>query len=171
MRDLKVWGCPGAVHIHNDFVPKNLAHWHAEPGIFLGYCSRSPSYRFYLPNSRRVVSRRDAVFFEDRPGVQVGLTKLLPVGDRVAAPAPSLHGFAHYRHLGDVDLPQSQSSSTPADVPTDPLVKADEAKNETQMEHAIVPPSLPSFVTTAGTVGATGLGGGPVGEYQAAKRP
>ena len=171
LRDLRVWGCPGAVHIQNDFVPKNLAHWHAEPGIFLGYCSRSPSYRFYLPNSRRVVSRRDAVFFEDRPGVQVGLTKLLPVGDRVAAPALSLPGFAHYRHLEDVDLPQSQSSSTPADVPTDPLVKADEAKNETQMEHAIVPPSLPSFVTTAGTVGATGLGSGPVGEYQAAKRP
>ena len=120
MRDLKVWGCPGAVHIEDDYMPKNLAEPHAEPGIFLGYCSRSPSFRFYLPRTNMVVSRRDAVFFEDRPGVQVGQTKMLPQVE--ASAAPDAPGFAHYRHLMVDAPPQSRrTGQVPGSLATDPL--------------------------------------------------
>ena len=57
---LKVWGCPGVVHVEDHFVPKDLTCPHAEPGIFVGYCDQSPSFLFYLPKTNRIVARRDA---------------------------------------------------------------------------------------------------------------
>ena len=184
MRDLKVWGCPGAVHIEDDYMPKNLAEPHAEPGIFLGYCSRSPSFRFYLPRTNMVVSRRDAVFFEDRPGVQVGQTKMLPQVE--ASAAPDAPGFAHYRHLMVDALPQSRcTGQVSGSLATDPLKldTDDEVNKEIHEEHADVPPSLPpdaqlgmpTSTQTVGdstqTVGDSVPGTQPVGEYKAQTRP
>ena len=59
------------VHVENKFLAKDLSVAHATPGIFVGYCDKSPSYLFYMPKTRTVVSRRDAVFFENCPGIEV----------------------------------------------------------------------------------------------------
>ena len=82
LTDLRVWGCPVLVHIEKRYIPKDLAHPRSEPGIFVGYCDQSPSYLVYLPHRKRVAIRRDVdEFFEDRPGVLVGETILLPTID------------------------------------------------------------------------------------------
>ena len=44
-------------------------------------CDKSPSGRFYIPSTRKVVSRKDAVYYKDHPGCKhepVGRTKLMP---------------------------------------------------------------------------------------------
>jgi len=69
LSNLKVWGCPGVVHVEDKFLPKDISLPHATAGIFVGYDHKSPSYLFYMPATQRLLPRRDAVLFEDRPGV------------------------------------------------------------------------------------------------------
>ena len=45
--------------------------------IFVGMCEKSPSWRFLIPSTNKVVSSDSAEFFEDRPGIQVGTTEPL----------------------------------------------------------------------------------------------
>ena len=106
---LRVWGCPGVVHLEDRYVPKDLSHPHAEPGIFVGYCDQSPSFLFFLPRSNRIVSRRDAVMFEDRPGVLVGKTTVVAPA---VSHAPDVQGFAWLKAPdGETELDETLRSA------------------------------------------------------------
>ena len=93
------------VHIEDHYVPKDLSHPHAEPGIFVGYCDQSPSFLFYLPKTNRIVARRDAVMFEDRPGVDIGMTTLIkPVPEVSVAPKENSFAWLQSADTGAVDM-------------------------------------------------------------------
>ena len=80
--------------MEDKFLPKDISLPHATAGIFVGYDHKSQSYLFYMPATQRLLPRRDAVLFGDRPGVMlpgVGTTTLI---GRPAVAAPDGEGFA-----------------------------------------------------------------------------
>ena len=58
-----VFGCKAFVHVPNEkrlkLQPKSV------PCIFIGYSENSKAYRFYNPNTQRLVISRDAIFIQE----------------------------------------------------------------------------------------------------------
>ncbi|KAI8436415.1 hypothetical protein MSG28_010011 [Choristoneura fumiferana] len=59
---MRIFGCEAMVHLPKEKRKK----WDpkAHKMIFIGYCDHTKGYRFILPNSRKVIKSRDAVFLE-----------------------------------------------------------------------------------------------------------
>ena len=95
LKDIKVFGCAALVHIEQRYMPKDPSLPHRKPAIFVGMCEKSPSWRFLIPSTNKVISSDSAEFFEDRPGIQVGTTELAPaVPNDAIMPCPSIEAVA-----------------------------------------------------------------------------
>ena len=95
LKDTKVFGCAALVHIEQRYMPKDPSLPHRKPAIFVGMCEKSPSWRFLIPSTNKVISSDSAEFFEDQPGIQVGTTELAPVVPNDAIlPCPSIEAVA-----------------------------------------------------------------------------
>ena len=116
------------VHVEDHYVPKDLSHPHAEPGIFVGYCDQSPSFLFYLPRSNRIVARRDAIMFEDRPGVDIGKTYLLPTP--AVSVAPKENSFAWLQHTDDGSADSERQAAVDPELRNETLPDTDERSAE-----------------------------------------
>ena len=91
---LCVFGCAAVIHVEDKYIPKDYSVAHGVPAIYVGMCDKSPSGRFFILSTQRVVSRKDAVYYEDRPGCKhepVGDTKLVQRQDITdKPPCPSV---------------------------------------------------------------------------------
>ncbi|PKI64686.1 hypothetical protein CRG98_014902, partial [Punica granatum] len=63
-KHLRVFGCRVSVHIPRDERSKLDAE--AKQCIFLGYAHEEFEYRFWDPDSKKIIRSRDVVFFEDQ---------------------------------------------------------------------------------------------------------
>ncbi|PKI62640.1 hypothetical protein CRG98_016911 [Punica granatum] len=63
-KHLRVFGCRASVHIPRDERSKLDAK--AKQCIFLGYAHEEFGYRFWDPDSKKIIRSRDVVFFEDQ---------------------------------------------------------------------------------------------------------
>ena len=86
---LRVFGCSAEIYKQKQFVPKQISAERSVSAIFIGYdkkCLDScPSYLFYLPKQKKVLTRRDARFNE-LPAPTVGTTVL--TGTRASENTP-----------------------------------------------------------------------------------
>ena len=68
LEKLRVFGCSSVIHVEDRYIPKDFSIPHGIEAIYVGMCDKSPSGRFYIPSTRRVVSRKYAVYYEHIPG-------------------------------------------------------------------------------------------------------
>ena len=103
---LHVFRCAAIIHVEDKFIPKDYAIAHGIPAIYVGMCDKSPSGQFFIPTTQKVVSRKDAVYYENTPGCKhepAGDTKLVPQQDITdEPPCPS-------RRQGSTKASESQA--------------------------------------------------------------
>ena len=76
--NMRVFGCMAEVFVEKGLRDKSFDKGgdHSRSGIFLGYCNQSNGYIFHIPELKRIVTRRDAVFNESALPCVVGETSL-----------------------------------------------------------------------------------------------
>ncbi|PKI43720.1 hypothetical protein CRG98_035882 [Punica granatum] len=78
-KHLRVFGCRAFVHIPRDKRSKLDAK--AKQYIFLGYAHEEFGYRFWDPDSKKIIRSRDVVFFEDQTIEDLQKLKKVRVGN------------------------------------------------------------------------------------------
>ena len=147
---LRVFGCAAVIHVEDIYIPKDFSIPHGVPAIYVGMCDKSPSGRFFIPSTRKVVSRKDAVYYEYVPGCRrerVGSTEMISTShDDMPCPSVDAPGA---KPKAKTDSVITVSDALPGDDLYDPSPLDSVLEPSTSSEKPSEPASTPTTDATA----------------------